>query len=123
MILWSYRLSNIHSVIAEVIDNSYVQVAPNIRMAGRRLRIGHQEEFKVPLAGRYQLYSETGAPVSAQMKVEGITLTPITLSADSKTITLLNGPEKALLLPEGTYAGLFKDGDDDKNLFANIYHR
>lgn len=124
VILWSYRLSNIHSVIAEAIDNSYVQVAPNIRMAGRRLRIGHQEEFKVPLAGRYQLYSETGAPVSAQMKVEGITLTPpITLSADSKTITLLNGPEKALLLPEGTYAGLFKDGDDDKNLFANIYHR
>ncbi|WP_318372390.1 hypothetical protein [Enterobacter sp.] len=123
IILWSYRLSNIYPVIAEAIDNSYVRVAPNIRMAGRRLHIGRQEEFRVPLAGRYQLYSETGAPVSAQLKVDGITLVPpITLSAGRKTITLLNGPEKALLLPEGNYDGLFKDGDDDNYLFANTYY-
>lgn len=124
MIIWTYRLTRIYPLIATAIDNSYVQVAPNIRLAGRLLHIDRQEEFKVPLAGRYQLYSETGAPVSAQIKVEGITLTPpITLSAGSKTITLLNGQEKALLLPDGTYDGLFKNGDDAEDLFNNIYKR
>lgn len=124
VIIWSYRLSNIYSAIAEAIDNSYVKVAPNIRLAGRQLHIGRQEEFNVPLSGRYQLYSETGTPVSAQINVEGITLAPpVTLSAGAKTITLLNGPEKALLLPEGNYDGLFKDGDDNKKLFAHTYYR
>ena len=124
VILWSYRLSNIHPAIAEVIDNSYVQVAPNIRLAGQLLQIGRQEEFRVPLAGKYQLYSATGAPVSAQIKVDGMTLAPpITLSTGRQTITLLNGPEKALLLPVGTYDGLFKAGDDDNTLFAFTYNR
>lgn len=124
VILWSYRLSKIYPVIAEAIDNSYVQVAPNIRMAGQRLHVNRQTVFKVPLTGRYQLYSETGAPVSAQINVDGIALTPpIILSAGRKTITLLNGPEKALLLPEGSYTGLFKEGDDNRDLFANVYYR
>lgn len=114
----------IYSVIAEAIDNSYVQVAPNIRMAGQRLHVNRQTVFKVPLTGRYQLYSETGAPVSAQINVDGIALTPpIILSAGRKTITLLNGPETALLLPEGSYTGLFKEGDDNRDLFANVYYR
>lgn len=124
VIIWSYRLSNIYSAIAEAIDNSYVKVAPNIRLAGRQLHIGRQEKFNIPLSGRYQLYSDTGTPVSAQINVEGITLAPpVTLSAGAKTITLLNGPEKALLLPEGNYDGLFKDGDDNKKLFAHTYYR
>ncbi len=124
MIIWTNRMTGIHPFIAKAIDNSYVKVAPNIRLAGRLLHIGQQEEFKVPLAGRYQLYSETGAAVSAHVKVEGITITPpITLSADRKMITLLDGPEKALLLPEGTYDGRFKDGDDVNDLFDNIYNR
>lgn len=124
VILWSNRLTKIYSVIAEAIDNSYVQVAPNIRMAGQRLHVNRQTVFKVPLTGRYQLYSETGAPVSAQINVDGIALTPpIILSAGRKTITLLNGPETALLLPEGSYTGLFKEGDDNRDLFANVYYR
>lgn len=78
----------------------------------------------MPLTGRYQFYSETGAPVSAQINVDGSILTPpIILSAGRKTITLLNGPEEALLLPEGTYTGLFKEGEDDRDLFANVYYR
>ena len=124
VILWSNRLTKIYSVIAEAIDNSYVQVAPNIRMAGQRLHVNRQTVFKVPLTGRYQLYSETGAPVSAQINVDGIALTPpIILSAGRKTTTLLNGPETALLLPEGSYTGLFKEGDDNRDLFANVYYR
>lgn len=124
IILWSYRLSSIYPVIAEAIDNSYVQVAPNIRIAGRLLQSSRQEEFKVPLAGTYQLYSETGAPVSAQIKVDGITLTPpVILPTGRHIITLLNSPEKALLLPAGTYDGLFKTGDDDNTLFAYTYNR
>lgn len=124
VILWSYRLSKIYPVIAEAIDNSYVQVAPNIRMAGQRLHVNRQTVFRVPLTGRYQFYSETGAPVSAQINVDGIALTPpIILSSGRKTITLLNGPEKALLLPEGSYTGLFKEGDDNRDLFANVYYR
>ncbi|MBC1188465.1 hypothetical protein HII27_22495 [Kluyvera sp. SCKS090646] len=124
IVLWSYRLSNIYPAIADAIDNSYVQVAPNIRMMGQRVHLDRQVVYKVPLAGRYQLYSETGAPISAQINVDGIALVPpITLSTGRKIITLLNGPKQALLLPEGTYTGLFKEGEDNQDLFANAYYR
>ncbi len=117
-------MAAIHPFVAKAIDNSYVQVAPNIRMAGRLLHLGRRQEFKVPLAGKYQLYSETGVPVPAKIKVEGVTLTsPLILSTGSKIITLLDGTEKALLLPEGNYDGLFTEGEDVNNLFENIYNR
>lgn len=122
IILWSYRMDKIYPVIVEAINNSYVQVAPNIRMAGRRLYSGRQEEFNVPIARKYQLYSETGTPIAARVKVGDIILTsPFMLPTGRKTITLLDGPKKALLLPEGTYGDLFKDGDDEK-LFTHIYN-
>lgn len=124
VILWTNRMAAIHPFVAKAIDNSYVQVAPNIRMAGRLLHLGRRQEFKVPLAGKYQLYSETGVPVPAKIKVEGVTLTsPFILTTGSKIITLLDGTEKALLLPEGNYDGLFTEGEDVNNLFENIYNR
>lgn len=93
-------------------------------MMGQRVHLDRQVVFKVPLAGRYQLYSETGAPISAQINVDGSALVPpITLSTGRKIITLLNGPKQALLLPEGTYTGLFKEGEDNQDLFANAYYR
>ncbi|WP_292530556.1 hypothetical protein, partial [Mesorhizobium sp.] len=56
MILWSYRMEYIYPVIAPLIRNSYVTVAPNLRIAGSRLYLGEQEVFDVPIPGVYGLY-------------------------------------------------------------------
>lgn len=122
LILWSYRMDNIYPVVATLIRNSYVRVAPNIRMAGSLLHARNLQTFNVPIAGKYQLYSESGSVVSASVEVDGVMLTPpFKLTAGSKMVALHGGSDRAFLLPERAYAGLLKTGDDDKNLFADVY--
>ena len=122
MILWSYRMDSIDPVVAPLVRDSYVAVAPNIRMAGRRLQLGKAVRFKVPVAGPYQLYGEDGEPVAGQLETEGQAMAdPFELSAGTTTITLRNGPAEALLLPQGSYGGLLEPGRGDAALFANVY--
>jgi hypothetical protein len=122
IILWSYRLDAIHPVIAPAVQHSYVRVAPNLRIAGRDLIAGRRATFKVPVAGRYALYTRVGAPLQGQVEVDGQMLTaPFQLAAGTRTLALLSGPSRALLLPEGSYRGILKPGDDNDALFANVY--
>jgi len=123
IILWSYRMDGIYPVVEPLIRNSYVQVAPNLRLAGRRLRLGERVTFDVPIAGRYALYSASGQPLRGQVEIDGAVLDPpLGLEPGPKTVTLRTGPGEALLLPEGSYIGRFKAGDDNGALFAGVYN-
>lgn len=122
VILWSYRMDDIAPVVAPALARSYVAVAPNLRIAGRRLRDGRTERFDVPVAGRYRLYDSGGRPVAGEIDAGGRTLSPpLRLSAGPVALTLRNGPPEALLLPEGAYDGVIARGPDDKALFAHVY--
>ncbi len=122
LIIWSYRMNNIAPVVGGLIQNSYVRVAPNIRIAGHRLDRDEQARFDVPLAGRYRLYSAAGAELPCRIEAAGMLLEPpFALATGSKAVTLRSCPADALLLPEGSYAGLFKAGGDNDQLFDDVY--
>jgi hypothetical protein len=123
VILWSYRMDAIDPVVAPLIRNSYVQIAPNLRIAGRRLRLGESATFNVPIPGRFQLYSETGTPLPGRVEVDGrVKAPPFHLAGGKRTVTLRSGPAGALLLPEGSYAGTIKAGNDNGRLFEGVYN-
>lgn len=122
IIIWSTRMQDICQVVAPLLETRYVQVAPNIRLAGRKLRAGRPAIFDVPIAGRYALYDRTGAALAGQIKVDGTLLTaPVSLPVGRTTVSLRTGSEMALLLPEGRYAGLFASGPDHAGLFDKVY--
>jgi hypothetical protein len=122
IILWSYRMEAIKPVVGALIRDRYVQVAPHIRLAGRRLAAGERAAFDVPIAGNYGLYDLTGAPLRGRVEVDGRPRdTPVRLVTGRKTVRLLSGPRDALLLPVGAYDGLFAPGGDDQQLFAHVY--
>lgn len=122
LIIWSYRMDAIEPVIAPLIRDSYVQVAPNIRLAGHRLTAGEPTRFIVPVAARYRLYDEAGRPIEGQLEVDGTLVSaPVSLTRGAKLVNLKGVPPRALLLPEGSYAGRFKAGADNAALFAGVY--
>ena len=122
LIIWSYRMNNIASVVGGLIQSSYVRIAPNIRMAGRRLDRDEPARFDVPLAGRYRLYSAAGAELQCRIESGGTLLEPpFALATGPMTLTLRSCPADALLLPEGSYAGLLKAGGDNDQLFDDVY--
>jgi hypothetical protein len=123
LILWSYRMDAILPVAAPLIRDSYVQVAPNIRMAGVRLRRGVPAAFDVPIAGRYALYNMNGRPVAGSVQLDGAAAAqpPLFLRKGPASVTLVSGPADALLVPEGSYAGRFSPRDDNPDLFAHVY--
>lgn len=122
IILWSYRMTAIDPVVGSLIRDSYVQVAPNLRVAGRRLVRGEPTTFKVPLAARYALYAEDGRAVQAQVEVNGFrSFGPFDLDRGSTRIVLVSGPEGAFLLPQGSYERAIRPGSDDKSLFDRVY--
>jgi hypothetical protein len=112
LIIWNYRLDNILPVIRPLIRDSYVKVAPNIRMAGVELRLGRPATFDVPVAGTYALYDFAGNRLPGR---------PLDLDRGKVRVTLLHGPVEALLLPQGSYAGRFARGPDDPDLFVGVY--
>ena len=122
VILWSYRMDAVEPVVGPLIRQSYVAVAPNLRIAGRHLHSGTQERFVVPYAGQYQLYDGAGQPVTGQVEVDGRLLAPpFRLRTGPAAVTLRNGPAQARLLPAGSYRGLRKPGPDNPTLFAGVY--
>lgn len=122
LILWSYRMDYIYPVVAPLILNSYVRVAPNLRIAGFRLQPGERKIFDVPIAGTYALYSADGTPLRGRVEIDGTVLDPpFHLAIGPKTVTLRNGAGEALLLPAGSYAGHFKAGGDNDLLFDGVY--
>lgn len=122
VILWSYRMDGIEPVVGPLIRNSYVEVAPNIRMAGAQLRRGGQTTFNVRLPGRYALYDLAGRPVRAMLKINGrLSATPVNLRTGPAILEMPNGPVGALLLPEGEYRGRLHAGGDDATLFDDVY--
>jgi hypothetical protein len=112
LIIWNYRLDNILPVIGPLIRDSYVKVAPNIRMAGVELRRGRPAVFDVPVAGTYALYDFAGNRLLGR---------PLELRRGKVRVTLFHGPPEALLLPQGSYAGRFARGPDDEDLFVGVY--
>jgi hypothetical protein len=122
VILWSYRMGAIAPVVGSALQNSYVQVAPNLRMLGRKLDRQETVRFDVPRTATYALFNEAGNQLSGRVSVNGQTLSaPVRLERGIATVTLEDGPGTALLLPEGRYAGLLSRGSDDDQLFANVY--
>jgi Dolichyl-phosphate-mannose-protein mannosyltransferase len=112
LIIWTYRMDNILPVVLPLIRDSYVKVAPNVRMAGVELKLGQPVTFDVPVAGTYALYDLSGKPLRGR---------PLELHRRKVSVTLRHGPAEALLLPEGSYAGRFSSGADNKDLFAGVY--
>jgi hypothetical protein len=122
LVIWSYRMDAIGPVVAPLIDRSYVQVAPNIRLAGQRLTPGKAQVFDVPVAGTYALYADTGSRLQGQLAIDGQTAgSSVHLGRGPQTVTLLSGSRDALLLPEGSYTGRLSSGRDNRSLFAGVY--
>jgi hypothetical protein len=122
LILWSYRMDYIYPVVAPLILNSYVRVAPNLRIAGSRLSPGQRKIFDVPIAGSYALYNADGTPLQGQVEVDGKVLDPpFQFPTGPRTVILRGSSGEALLLPTGIYAGHFKTGGDNDFLFAQVY--
>ena len=122
IILWSYRMRDIYPVVAPLIQDSYVRVAPNLRMPGRRLKLGEPAIFDVPLAGNYALYSATGTPQQGTVEIGGKEFdSTIHLERGPRIVVLRTGPAAAMLLPEGSYIGALAPGGDDAELFAHVY--
>jgi hypothetical protein len=123
MIIWSYRMDAIAGVLDPLIRDSYIQVAPNLRLAGRRLRAGEPARFNVPVAGVYALYDEAGRPVQGRLAIDGVAKDgQVELPRGSRAVTLIDGPASALLLPSGTYAGRLSSGPDNPSLFEDVYN-
>lgn len=121
VVLWSYRMDNIYPIVSGLLDRSYVQVAPNIRLAGRHLRADKGEDFKVPVGGAYGLYSETGEPIQGRVEVDGVLKSPpFVMAVGRHVVKLDDGPATALLVPVGSYTGVFAPGPDNKLLFATV---
>jgi hypothetical protein len=122
VILWSYRLAAIRSLIAPLVRQSYVRIAPNTSIAGRRLAAGQPVVFVVPVEDAYALYSPSGQAVAGRLQIDGQSLpSPINLSRGAKSIRLLGRPRTALLLPQGSYSGRMDTGQDNNELFGGIY--
>ena len=121
-VLWSYRMDAVEPVMGSLIRESYVQIAPNLRVAGRRLNRGQPALFDVPVPGRYALYSDSGEPSNGQVEVGGVIhSSPVQLERGRKIVMLKSGPERALLLPQGSYGRAIRPGPDNKLLFADVY--
>jgi len=122
LIIWSYRMDSIEPVVGPLIRDSYVRVAPNVWLAGRRLSRGKPVLFDAPIAGRYRLYDATGRAVSGQLNLGGAMLdSQVDLARGARQVVLQSGPAEALLLPEGQYAGNLDPRGDDFELFAGVY--
>ncbi|TPJ28677.1 glycosyltransferase family 39 protein [Mesorhizobium sp. B2-8-3] len=123
LILWSYRMDYIYPVVAPLILNSYVRVAPNLRIAGFRLYPGERKIFEVPIAENYALYGADGTPLPGQVEIDGtVADPPFHLTTGPKTVALRKVAGEALLLPTGSYAGHFKAGSDNDSLFGDVYN-
>ena len=122
VIIRTERFDSIYPVVGPLVANSYVKVAPNVRIAGRNLSLGQVATFDVPIAGTYALYSRSGSPVSGRVTVNGRTVAnAVYLPRGKAQVRLESGPAAALLLPQGSYAGLFAQGPDSGELFARVY--
>lgn len=128
MILWSYRMDGIEPVVGPLIRNSYVRVAPNIRLAGARLVPGPPVRFNAPIAGTYGLYDGSGNPVDGVVSVNGVPQRIPVQLPKGPAVLALNGPvpeiwtrSERLLLPLGAYRGRIGDGPDDPSLFEHVY--
>ena len=121
-IIWSYRMDGIDRVVAPLIRDSYVGVAPNLKIAGRQLRRGATTFFRVPVGGEYALYDSEGKAVAGTVIVDGVPFSaPLRLEPGAHSILLRDGPGEALLLPRGSYAGHIDPGPDNRSLFNGVY--
>lgn len=122
IVLWSYRMDAIEPVVGPLIRDSYVRVAPNVRMAGRRLALGRTVDFDVPRAGTYALYNAAGARLDGRVEIDGALVEPpLELRPGPTKVALRAGAAEALLLPEGSYHGRFAGGGDYEQLFGGVY--
>jgi hypothetical protein len=122
IILWSYRMHDVRSVLMPLIETRYAKVAPNLRLAGRALRTGQPTDFDVTFAGRYALYDRTGRRLPGGIEVDGRLQTPpFDLGVGRRSVVLRAGASEALLLPERDYVGLLSLGRDDPGLFDKVY--
>ena len=121
-IIWSYRMEAVAPVIQEVLDASYTKVSPNILMAGRNLKINVPVNFVPPISGQYNLYSRDGLPLRGTVSLDGkVVSLPLKLGRHNYHVELLNGPDRALLVPVGDYRHVFDADAPNKILFAKTY--
>jgi len=122
LILWSYRMDDIDRVVAPLLRDRYVKVAPNILVAGHRLEPGKVARFDVPVAGRYALYRDDGRPLIGRLALAGKSVAaPVELTRGPQSVTLVEGAAPALLLPEGDYAGRVEPATPHRSLYDSVY--
>lgn len=121
-VIWSYRMDAVEPVIRRQLEASYVKVAPNIRVPGRNLERALPTVFDVPIAGRYTLYSDNGQALKGQIVIDGAAVElPVFLHKETVTIELAGGPNRALLVNQGFYLGIFNALAPDYELFDKVY--
>jgi hypothetical protein len=121
-VIWSYRMDRVEPVIRRQLDVSYVKVAANIRVPGRDLERASPTIFNAPIAGWYALYSNDGHALKGQIVVDGVAAKlPVFIREGTVTIELAGGPNRALLVKQGFYLGIFNARAPDYALFDNVY--
>jgi hypothetical protein len=116
-------MEGVKEVVEPLIRDSYVQVAPNIRLAGQRLTRGREVTFDVPVPGIYWLYDVGGRPLPGRLRTgEKVHGSSVRLERGRVKVRLQSGPAEALLVPQGSYAGYFAPGGDDETLFDDVYN-
>ncbi len=99
VVLRSYRSAAIAEVLDPLLERSYVDIAANIAVPGRRIEPGTGVEFDVPLAGSYALYAADGARVNASLMIDGKSRSlPVDL-AQSRVKVRIEGAQTLYLLP------------------------
>lgn len=122
VIIWSYRMDAIEPIVGPLVDHSYARVAPNIRLAGVRVRLGKAAAFRVPIPGDYALYDASGRPAAGVVEVnDEVMRPPLKLSRRAETVRLVSGPPEAFLVLQDNYSGKFAPGRDNPALFAGVY--
>lgn len=123
LIIWSYRMDAVDRLVGPLIHESYVQISPNLRIAGRMLHAGRTANFDVPVADRYDTYDVTGSHIGGSLIINGkFVRTPVKLGPGQKRVTLTGVSGSALLLPEWDYHNKLDAMPDSPDLFADVYN-
>lgn len=122
VLILTYRIGKVASLVLPVLKDRYVKIAPNILVTGQRLTAGTTTRFQTPVAGTYALYDVNGKPMSGQLDIDGTLLSPpFDMTAGPKNITLQAETGDAFLLPAGLTPLRFAPEAPDLSLFDGVY--
>jgi hypothetical protein len=110
-------------VLRPIITRSYQRVAPNILIAGARLRPGSLTSFANPWTGAFRLYDDTGTPVEGEIIMDGKRLgsRAIIRRGDRRLTADVEGKVMVYLLPDDARGKRLPVVIDAVGLYADVY--